>query len=223
MKTQTKSKKLNKAWLNNHVSDPYVQQAQKDGYRSRAAYKLKEIDEELKLIRPGQVVVDLGATPGAWSQYLRRRFAPKEAGQGGAAVGQLNGTIIALDLLDFEPIEGVHFIQGDFQDAAVYAQLEAALASRPVDVVVSDMAPNLSGIASTDAARISNLVELAVDFSRLHLKPDGALVAKVFHGEGYSQLVELFKANFRKVKAVKPKASRDRSAETFLVGVGKKP
>lgn len=223
MKTQTKSKKLNKAWLNNHVSDPYVQQAQKDGYRSRAAYKLKEIDEELKLIRPGQVVVDLGATPGAWSQYLRRRFAPKEAGQGGAAVGQLNGTIIALDLLDFEPIEGVHFIQGDFEDAAVYAQLEAALAGRPVDVVVSDMAPNLSGIASTDSARISSLVELAVDFSRQHLKPDGALVAKVFHGGGYSQLVELFKANFRKVKAVKPKASRDRSAETFLVGVGKKP
>lgn len=223
MKTQTKSKKLNKAWLNNHVSDPYVQQAQKDGYRSRAAYKLKEIDEELKLIRPGQVVVDLGATPGAWSQYLRRRFAPKEAGQGGAAVGQLNGTIIALDLLDFEPIEGVHFIQGDFEDAAVYAQLEAALAGRAVDVVVSDMAPNLSGIASTDGARISSLVELAVDFSRQHLKPDGALVAKVFHGAGYSQLVELFKANFRKVKAVKPKASRVRSAETFLVGVGKKP
>ncbi len=223
MKTQTKSKKLNKAWLNNHVSDPYVQQAQKDGYRSRAAYKLKEIDEELKLIRPGQVVVDLGATPGAWSQYLRRRFAPKEAGQGGAAVGQLNGTIIALDLLDFEPIEGVHFIQGDFEDAAVYAQLEAALAGRPVDVVVSDMAPNLSGIASTDSARISSLVELAVDFSRQHLKPDGALVAKVFHGGGYSQLVDLFKANFRKVKAVKPKASRVRSAETFLVGVGKKP
>ncbi len=180
MKTQTKSKKLNKAWLNNHVSDPYVQQAQKEGYRSRAAYKLKEIDEELKLIRPGQVVVDLGATPGAWSQYLRRKFAPKEAGQGGAAVGQLNGSIIALDLLDFEPIEGVHFIQGDFQDAAVYAQLEETLAGRAVDVVVSDMAPNLSGIASTDAARISGLVELAVDFAGQHLRPEGALVAKVF-------------------------------------------
>jgi 23S rRNA (uridine2552-2'-O)-methyltransferase len=222
VKTQTKSKKLNKAWLNNHVSDPYVQQAQKDGYRSRAAYKLKEIDEELKLIRPGQVVVDLGATPGAWSQYLRRRFAPKEAGQGGAAVGQLNGTIIALDLLDFEPIEGVQFIQGDFQEQAVLDQLEAALAGRAVDVVVSDMAPNLSGIADTDAARISNLIELAVDFSMKHLKPEGALVAKVFHGSGYSQLVDLFKANFRKVKALKPKASRERSAENFLVGIGKK-
>ncbi|MFT7774407.1 RlmE family RNA methyltransferase [Roseateles sp.] len=222
MKTQTKSKKLNKAWLNNHVSDPYVQQAQKDGYRSRAAYKLKEIDEELKLIRPGQVVVDLGATPGAWSQYLRRKFAPKEAGQGGAAVGQLNGTIIALDLLDFEPIEGVQFIQGDFQEDSVLAQLEAALAGRPVDVVVSDMAPNLSGISSTDAARISNLIELAVDFAGKHLKPEGALVAKVFHGSGYNELVQLFRAQFKTVKVVKPKASRERSSETFLVGLGLK-
>lgn len=223
MKTQTKSKKLNKAWLNNHVSDPYVQQAQKDGYRSRAAYKLKEIDEELKLIRPGQVVVDLGATPGAWSQYLRRRFAPKEAGQGGAAVGELNGRIIALDILDFEPIEGVQFIQGDFQDDTVLAALEAALGGRPVDLVVSDMAPNLSGIGSTDAARVSALVELAVDFARLHLKPDGALVAKVFHGSGYSQLVELFRASFKTVRPLKPKASRLRSAENFLVGIGVKP
>ena len=222
MKTQTKSKKLNKAWLNNHVTDPYVQQAQKDGYRSRAAYKLKEIDEELKLIRPGQVVVDLGATPGAWSQYLRRKFAPKEAGQGGAAVGQLNGTIIALDLLDFEPIEGVQFIQGDFQKDAVLAQLEEALAGKPVDVVVSDMAPNLSGIAVTDAARVSLLIELAVDFSGKHLKPDGALVAKVFHGSGYNELVQLFRAHFKTVKVVKPKASRERSSETFLVGIGLK-
>ncbi len=218
----TKSKKLNKAWLNKHVSDPYVQQAQKDGYRSRAAYKLKEIDEELKLIRPGQVVVDLGATPGAWSQYLRRKFAPKEAGQGGAAVGELNGTIIALDLLEFEPIEGVQFIQGDFQEQAVLAELEAALAGRPVDVVVSDMAPNLSGIAVTDGARIANLIELAVDFAQQHLKPDGALVAKVFHGSGYDELVALFRAHFRAVKVVKPKASRERSSETFLVGMGLK-
>ncbi|MFN3860412.1 MAG: RlmE family RNA methyltransferase [Roseateles sp.] len=223
MKTQTKSKKVNKAWLNDHVNDPYVKLAQKEGYRARAAYKLKEIDEELKLIRPGQVVVDLGAAPGAWSQYLRRRFAPKEAGQGGAAVGQLNGTIIALDLLDFEPIEGVQFIQGDFQEDAVLAELEQALAGRPVDVVVSDMAPNLSGIASTDAARIAGLIELAVDFASNHLKPEGALVAKVFHGSGYSQLVDLFKAHFKIVKAIKPKASRDRSSETFLVGIGLKP
>ncbi len=168
------------------------------------------------------MVVDLGATPGAWSQYLRRKFAPKEAGQGGAAVGQLNGTIIALDLLDFEPIEGVQFIQGDFQEDAVLAQLEAALAGKPVDVVVSDMAPNLSGIAATDGARISNLIELAVDFAGKHLKPEGALVAKVFHGSGYNELVLLFRAQFKTVKVVKPKASRERSSETFLVGIGLK-
>ncbi len=222
MKVQTKSKKVNKTWLHDHINDPYVKLAQKEGYRARAAYKLKEIDEDLRLFRPGQVVVDLGAVPGAWSQYLRRKFAPKDAGTGGAAVGQLNGTIIALDLLDFEPIEGVQFIQGDFGDEAVLQQLEAALAGRAVDVVVSDMAPNLSGVDSLDGARIATLIELAVDFSQKHLKPEGALVAKVFHGSGYTQLVELFKAHFKKVKPMKPKASRDRSSETFLVGIGLK-
>lgn len=222
MKIKTKSKKVNKAWLADHMNDPYVKLAQKEGYRARAAYKLKEIDETLKLVRPGQVVVDLGAAPGAWSQYLRRRFAPKEAGTGGAAVGELNGTIIALDLLPFEPIEGVHFIQGDFREDEVLQQLSDALAGRPVDLVVSDMAPNLSGIESSDAARIAHLVELAIEFSHQHLKPEGALVCKVFHGSGYSQLVELFKRNFRVVKPMKPKASRDRSSETFLVGVGLK-
>jgi 23S rRNA (uridine2552-2'-O)-methyltransferase len=222
MKIDSKSKKINKAWLNDHVNDPYVRLAQKEGYRSRAAYKLKEIDEELRLIKPGQVVVDLGASPGAWSQYLRRKFAPKLAGTGGAAVGELNGTIIALDLLEFEPVEGVHFIQGDFREETVLHQLEAALDGKPVDVVVSDMAPNLSGIEITDAARIEHLIELAIDFSQHHLKPEGALVAKVFHGSGYNQLVELFRKSFKKVKAVKPKASRFRSAETFLVGMGLK-
>lgn len=215
MKVKTKSKKVNKAWLNDHVNDPYVKMAQKDGYRARAAYKLKEIDEALGLIRPGQLVVDLGAAPGAWSQYLRRRFA---APGGGA----LNGSIIALDLLEVEPVEGVQFIQGDFHEEAVAAQLEAAVGGRPVDVIVSDMAPNLSGIASSDSARIALLVELAVDFAGAHLKPDGALVCKVFHGSGYSQLVELFKTRFRVVKPIKPKASRDRSSETFLVGIGLK-
>jgi len=222
MKVKTKSKKVNKAWLNDHVTDPYVRLAQKEGFRSRAAYKLKEIDETLQLIRPGQLVVDLGAAPGAWSQYVRRKFAPKEAGAGGAATGALNGTIIALDLLEFEPIEGVQFIQGDFREAEVLAQLEAAVGGRPVDVVISDMAPNLSGIASHDAARIADLVELAIDFSQQHLRRDGALVCKVFHGSGYSQLVELFRAHFRVSKAIKPKASRDRSSETFLVGIGLK-
>lgn len=222
MKFTSKSKKINKAWLHGHINDPYVKQAQKDGYRARAAYKLQEIDEELKLIRPGQVVVDLGAAPGAWSQYLRRKFAPKEAGAGGAAVGQLNGTIIALDLLDFEPIEGVHFIQGDFREDAVLKELEDTLAGRAVDLVVSDMAPNLSGITDTDAARVSHLIELALDFSQKHLTPDGALVAKVFHGAGYDDLVAQFRKTFKKVKTLKPKASRDRSSETFLIGIGLK-
>jgi 23S rRNA (uridine2552-2'-O)-methyltransferase len=222
MKIKTKSKKVNKAWLHDHLTDPYVKLAQKEGYRSRAAYKLAEIDEQFKLIQPGQLVVDLGSTPGAWSQYLRRRFAPKTAGTGGAAVGELNGRIVALDILEMEPIEGVTFIQGDFREEEVLARLAEVVGSQPVDVVVSDMAPNLSGVPVTDSARIAHLVELAIDFSVRHLKPDGALVTKVFHGSGYSQLVELFKATFKVVKPVKPKASRDKSAETFLVGFGLK-
>jgi 23S rRNA (uridine2552-2'-O)-methyltransferase len=222
MKVQTKSKKVNKAWLHDHVHDTYVKLAQKEGYRSRAAYKLKEIDEALKLIKPGQLVVDLGAVPGAWSQYVRRKFAPKETGAGGAAVGELNGTIIALDLLEFEPIEGVQFIQGDFRDDEVLAKLRQALGERSVDVVISDLAPNLSGIEISDSARVEHLVELAIDFAQNHLKKDGALVCKVFHGSGYSQLVELFRQHFRVVKPIKPKASRDKSSETFLVGVGLK-
>jgi 23S rRNA (uridine2552-2'-O)-methyltransferase len=213
-----KSRKVNKAWFHDHVNDPYVKLAHKEGYRARAAFKLKEIDEALGLVKPGQVIVDLGATPGAWSQYLRRRLAPA-----GAAVGELNGTIIALDLLDFEPIEGVQFIQGDFREDEVLEQLRTALAGRPVDLVVSDMAPNLSGIESSDSARISHLVELAVDFACAHLKPGGALVTKSFHGSGYSQQVKLFKERFKTVKPIKPKASRDKSAETFLVGIGPKP
>jgi 23S rRNA (uridine2552-2'-O)-methyltransferase len=222
MKVQTKSKKLNKAWLNEHIHDPYVRLAQKEGYRSRAAYKLKEIDEALKLIRPGQLVVDLGACPGAWSQYVRRKFAPKDAGTGGAAVGELDGTIIAVDLLEFEAIEGVQFIQGDFREEDVLAQLLEAVGDRQVDVVISDMAPNLSGVDVTDAARIQHLVELAIDFSQHHLKPQGALVCKVFHGSGYSQLVDMFKQHFKVCKPIKPKASRDKSSETFLVGIGLK-
>ena len=217
MKVKTKSKKVNKAWLSDHLNDPYVKQAQKDGYRARAAYKLKEIDETLGLIKPGMRVVDLGSTPGAWSQYLRRRLSP-----GGAAVGALDGVIVALDILPMEPIEGVQFLQGDFREDAVLAQLSEAVGGQPLDVVVSDMAPNLSGIESSDAARISHLVELAVDFAQAHLKPGGALVVKLFHGSGYSQLVKLFKERFKVVKPIKPKASRDKSSETFLVGIGVK-
>jgi 23S rRNA (uridine2552-2'-O)-methyltransferase len=223
MKVRTKSAKVNKAWLNDQVNDPYVKLARKEGYRARAAYKIKEIDETLRLLKPGQLVVDLGAAPGAWSQYVRRRFAPKSAGTGGAAAGELNGTIVALDLLPMEAIEGVRFIQGDFTDEAVAAQLQQALQGRAIDVVLSDMAPNLSGVAVSDAARVSLLVELALEFAGQHLRPEGSLVAKVFHGSGYSQLVERFKKSFRVVKAVKPKASRDKSSETFLVGMGLKP
>jgi 23S rRNA (uridine2552-2'-O)-methyltransferase len=194
--------------------------AQKDGYRSRAAYKLKELDETLNLIRPGDCVVDLGSAPGAWSQYVRRRLSPQ-----GAAMGELDGCIFALDMLPMEAVEGVDFIQGDFREAEVLAQLEQALlvqGANAVDVVVSDLAPNLSGIGSADSARITDLVELAVDFSVRHLKPDGALVVKLFHGGAYDPLVALFRQTFRTVKAVKPKASRDKSSETFLVGLGLK-
>ena len=220
MKVKTQSKKVNKAWLNQHVNDPWVKLAHKEGYRARAAYKLKEIDETFHLIRPGHCVVDLGCAPGAWSQYLRRRLSPT-----GAAVGELDGIIIGLDLLPMEPIEGVQYIQGDFREETVLAQLEDKLllpdgSHRPVDVVVSDMAPNLSGVESVDAARIAHLIELAVDFARAHLKPNGALVVKLFHGSGYQELVKLFRDTFKVVKPIKPKSSRDKSAETFLVGMG---
>ena len=214
MKVKTKSKKVNKSWLNDHVNDPYVKLAKKEGYRARAAYKLKEIDETFGLSKPGTLVVDLGSAPGAWSQYVRRKLSPQ-----GAAMGDLNGTILAVDLLPMEPVEGVHFIQGDFTEADVLAQLQAIVGDRPVDVVVSDMAPNLSGIDSVDAARIAHLIELAVEFAQMHLKPQGALVVKVFHGSGYSQLVKLFKDSFKVVKPIKPKASRDKSSEQFLVGI----
>jgi 23S rRNA (uridine2552-2'-O)-methyltransferase len=218
MKTPSKSgSKVNKAWLHDHINDPYVKLAHREGYRARAAYKLKEIDEIFGLIKPGYIVVDLGCTPGAWSQYARRRMSPQ-----GAAVGEMNGTIIGLDLLPMEFIEGVTFIQGDFREADVLAQLEVALAGRQADVVVSDMAPNLSGIASADAARIENLVELAIEFTQNHMKHQGAMVAKVFHGGSYKDVLNHFKATFEVVKPHKPKASRDRSSETFLVGRGLK-
>ena len=217
MKVKTQSKKVNKAWLNDHVNDPYVKLAQREGYRARAAYKLKEIDETLGLIRPGYLVVDLGSAPGAWSQYVRRRLSPE-----GAAAGALHGTIIALDILPMTPIEGVTFIQGDFREQDVLQKLEHEMAGRQADVVVSDMAPNLSGITSVDTARVADLIELAVAFAQAHMKPEGALVVKLFHGSGYDQLVHLFRAHFRVVKPLKPKASRDKSSETFLIGMGLK-
>lgn len=213
------SKKVNKQWLYDHINDPYVKMAQKDGYRARAAYKLKEIDEAFQLIRPGDLLVDLGSAPGAWSQYVRRRLSPN-----GAAQGALNGSIVALDILPMEPIEGVHFIQGDFREDGPLAELQALLErvapGRKVDVVVSDMAPNLSGIASADSARVEYLIELALDFAQQQLKADGALVVKLFHGTGYSQLVQRFKEQFKVVKPFKPQSSRPRSSETFLLGIG---
>jgi 23S rRNA (uridine2552-2'-O)-methyltransferase len=222
MKVKTKSTKVNRAWINDHVNDTYVKLAKLEGYRARAAYKLKEIDESLHLIKPGQLVVDLGSTPGAWSQYVRRKMSPKTATSGGAAVGALNGTIIGLDILPMEPIEGVVFLQGDFREMDVLQRLTDEMKGRLADVVVSDMAPNLSGIASVDAARIEGLVELAIEFAQNHMKPQGALVAKVFHGNVYEPLVTRFKETFLVVKRIKPKASRDKSSETFLVGIGLK-
>ncbi len=221
MATRGKGKKLNKAWLHDHLTDPYVKLAQTEGFRARAAYKLKEIDEQFHLLRPGQLVVDLGAVPGAWSQYVRRKFGRGASADANAA-GPLQGTIIALDALEFEPVDGVEFICGDFREPEVLAELEARVGTRKIDVVLSDMAPNLSGIAAADAARMTELVELAVEFARAHLVDGGALVCKVFHGSGYSQLVKLFKTEFRTVKAIKPKASRAKSAETFIVGIGLK-
>jgi len=203
--------KLNKNWLHDHINDPYVKLAQKEGYRARAAYKLKEIDESEKLIRPGQIIVDLGSTPGSWSQYVRHKLS-------GAENGRINGTIIGLDMLPMEPIADVEFILGDFREEAVLAQLEAILAGRKVDLVLSDMAPNLSGIAVADAARVEHIIDLAIDFARAHMKPSGSLLVKCFNGTGFNQLLEKFRQEFKTVVQKKPKASRDKSSEVFLLG-----
>ena len=211
--------KFNHAWLHDHINDPYVKLAQKHGYRARAAFKLKEIDEADRLIKPGQVIVDLGATPGSWSQYVRERL---KKGDG------INGRIIALDLLPMEPIADVDFFEGDFREDSVLAMLEARLADlvavtpsgRVVDLVLSDMAPNLSGVGLADAARMQHVIELAADFAVRFLKPDGALLVKAFHGSGYSQVVEALKKQFVTVASRKPKASRDRSSETFILARG---
>jgi 23S rRNA (uridine2552-2'-O)-methyltransferase len=207
--------KLNKNWLHDHINDPYVKLAQKEGYRARAAFKLKEIDESEKLIKPGQVIVDLGCTPGSWGQYVRRKLAGKEG-------GGIHGTIIGLDILPMEPIADMHFIQGDFREQEVLDQLDVVLAGRKVDVVLSDMAPNLSGIPTADAARMEHLIDLAIEFSQFHLKPSGALLVKCFKDMGFTQVVEKFRDEFKVVKQVKPKASRDKSSEIFLLGRGLK-
>lgn len=207
--------KFNKNWLHDHINDPYVKLAQKEGYRARAVYKLKEIDESEKLIRPGQIIVDLGCAPGSWSQYARNKLAGKEG-------GGISGTIIGLDMLPMEPIADVHFIQGDFREQEVLDQLEVLLDGRKVDVVLSDMAPNLSGVAVTDAARVEHIIDLAIEFAQTHMKPSGALLVKCFNGTGYTQLIEKFRQEFKTVSAKKPKASRDKSSEVFLLGKGLK-
>lgn len=197
------------------MNDPYVKLAQKEGYRARAVYKLKEIDEAEKLIKPGQIIVDLGATPGSWSQYVRNKLAGKEG-------GGINGEIFALDLLPMEPISDVQFIQGDFREDVVLDQLAACLNGRQVDLVLSDMAPNLSGHPTVDAARVEYIIELALGFAREHLKPSGSLLVKCFHGPSYNNIVNMFKNEFKVLQNKKPKASRDRSSEVFLLGKGLK-
>jgi 23S rRNA (uridine2552-2'-O)-methyltransferase len=203
--------KFNKNWIHDHINDPYVKQAQKDGYRARAVYKLKEIDEGEKLIKPGQVIVDLGCAPGSWSQYARNKLAGKEG-------GGINGTIIGLDMLPMDPIADVHFIQGDFREQEVLDQLEGVLEGRKVDLVLSDMAPNLSGVAIADAARVEHIIDLAIDFARAHMKPSGALLVKCFNGTGFNEILGKFREEFKAVSQKKPKASRDKSSEVFLLG-----
>ena len=207
--------KFNQNWVHDHINDPYVKLAQKEGYRSRAVYKLKEIDETEKLIKSGQIIVDLGATPGSWSQYVRNKLSGKEG-------GGILGEIYALDLLEMEPIADVNFIQGDFREEDVLSQLESKLHGKKVDVVLSDMAPNLSGNATVDGARVEYIIELAVEFAKAHLKPNGALLVKCFHGTSYNTLVTLFKNEFTTVANKKPKASKDKSSEIFLLGKGLK-
>lgn len=201
--------KFSKNWIHQHINDPYVKLAQQKGYRARAAFKLIEILDTEKLMRRGDIIVDLGSSPGSWSQVARERLLHK---------GEIDGRVIALDLLPMEQIEGIEFIQGDFRDDEILEQLKEKVGHQQVDLVISDMAPNLSGISSADSARIEHVVELAVDFATNHLKPEGALIVKAFHGSGFSQLVELFKKNFVRVVEIKPKASRDKSSETFIVG-----
>ncbi|HQR09977.1 MAG TPA: RlmE family RNA methyltransferase [Casimicrobiaceae bacterium] len=202
-----KKNRFTKAWMHDHLNDPYVQEARKRGYRSRAAFKLIELAERDKLLRPGMTVVELGASPGSWSQVLRERVGP-------------SGRIVAIDLLPMDGIAGVAFIQGDFREDEGLAALKIALGESPVDLVVSDMAPNLSGIDAADQARSVHLGELALEFAVGHLRPGGDLLVKVFQGAGLAEFQRGIAGHFTKVYVRKPKASRDRSREAFLVGKG---
>ncbi|KPK20628.1 MAG: 23S rRNA methyltransferase [Betaproteobacteria bacterium SG8_41] len=199
-----------KNWMQEHVADAYVKRARNEGMRSRSAYKLEQITERDRLLRPGMTVVDLGAAPGGWSQIAARRVGP-------------SGRVVALDVLDMESLPGVTFVSGDFREKAAVEALERALDGRPVDLVISDMAPNLSGIASVDQARLFELAELALDFALKHLKPQGNFLVKLFHGSGFDDFARRMRRHFREVLARKPEASRSRSSEVYLLGRGRKP
>ena len=196
-----------KAWMQEHVADAWVKRARAEGMRSRAAFKLAEIADRDRLLRPGMIVVDLGAAPGGWSQVAARRVAP-------------GGRVIALDALDMPPLPGVDFIRGDFHDVAVVRELDRMLAGRKLDLVLSDLAPNLSGIAATDQSRALALAELALEFAVKRLKPQGNFLVKAFHGAGYEAFVGRMRGRFREIVTRKPGASRGRSSEVFLLGRG---
>ncbi|GAB0150047.1 23S rRNA (uridine(2552)-2'-O)-methyltransferase RlmE [Marichromatium sp. PS1] len=202
--------KSSRRWLDRHVGDPFVKQAQQDGYRSRAAYKLLELQERDRLLAPGMRVVDLGAAPGSWSQVAAR------------LVGK-QGRVVALDLLPIDPLPGVEIFQGDFREQAVLEQLEAALEAAPLDVVLSDMAPNITGTAVVDQARVMYLVELALELARARLKPGGALAVKVFQGSGFDDYLRTLRQSFSRVVTRKPKSSRSASREVYLVAKGFNP
>lgn len=201
-----KRTKTSKGWMMEHINDPWVQKAKADGLRSRAAYKLMEINDKDRLLKPGMVVVDLGAAPGSWCQVAAKRILP-------------GGLLLALDLLPVDPLPGITFLQGDFREDAVLAEFEKLLGGRLVDLVLSDMAPNISGVSASDDGRMMHLAELALDFSANHLRPGGSLLIKLFQGAGYVEYRQAMQKQFRVVHARKPQASRDRSAEVYLLGV----
>ena len=205
-----KPSRTSKAWMQEHLNDPYVKLAQKDGYRARAAYKLMEIDDKDKLIKPGMTVVDLGSAPGSWSQVVVQRLKG-------------HGKVIALDILDMTPISGVTFIQGDFREDVILKLLEQTLNNVQVDLVIADMAPNISGVKDVDQAGAAYLTELALEFSKDWLKPNGNFLVKVFIGVGFEEILQTMRKMFDKVVTRKPKASRDRSSEVYLLGIGRKP
>lgn len=210
MTDKIKRNKKNKAWMMEHVTDTYVQRAKAEGWRSRAAFKLIEIDDQDRLLKPGMTVVDLGSAPGSWSQVAVRRIAP-------------GGRLIALDLLPMDDLQGVEFIQGDFREEDVLHQLEEKLQGRQVDLVLSDMAPNMSGIELTDQARVMLLAELTLEFCEKKMKPGGDMLVKVFQGSGFMELRSAVLKLFQTVQVRKPAASRGRSAENFLLARGKRP